>query len=88
MKKSSLGMIGSVLFIIIVVASFYSIWSKSNNPGKSSVKTVVNTYAPVDISGMKAQAVSIISEYENNSGIPIPTPTEKMGKVNPFTDPE
>ncbi len=88
MKKSSLSLIGSVFFLIVIIASFYSIWRSSSDSKQTSNKAFVSSYAPVDISGIKNQAIKIISKYQNNSGIPIPTPTDKMGRENPFNDPE
>lgn len=74
--------------MLIVAVSFYVIWGGS---AKSSVVEDFNSvqiYAPVDVSGLTANAAKLINGLENNSGVPIPAPTAKLGKTNPFSDPE
>lgn len=88
MSKSSLSTIGSVLFMLVAFVSMFYIWNQSAKVDDSEYYDSVEIYAPVDISGLKTQANTIISGYNNNSGIPIAVPLGKMGKINPFTDPE
>ncbi len=86
MKQSSLGVIGAFLFLLVSAGIFYYLYNSSVN----SVSIAPNTAAfqPVNITGLKDQVVKLSSGAENNAGLPIPVPLSKLGKSNPFNNPE
>ena len=88
MKRGTLNIIASLVFMLAVGAAYYFIWSGASKVAEGTTTTVATSYAPVDVSGIKTQAEKLIQSRENNAGIPIPTPTEKLGKPDPFADPQ
>jgi hypothetical protein len=88
MTKSTLSTLGSILFMVASLIIVFLIWNGSSKVQSVEQYSNTESYAPVDISSLKTQAVKIISGYQNNASIPIPVPVAKMGKTNPFTDPE
>ncbi len=88
MKKSTLSALLSSLFLVAVLGCFYMIWTACLPKDDQLSYSTVEIYSPVDVSGVKSQAKKLIDSYENYSNIPIPVPVGKMGKSNPFTDPE
>ena len=86
MKKTDVGIIASLLFMVLTMGAFYYSWSSENQSVSSTSSG--NMYAIIDISGIKDQAETITAGKENNAGIPIAVPTTKLGKTNPFNDPE
>jgi hypothetical protein len=83
MRKSSMGIIASLIFGLITAGAFYWLWTQANKPTPSASKA--KTYTAVEIEAVKNQASDILGSLEKNSDIPITTPTAKMGRVNPFT---
>jgi len=83
MKNISL--IASLVFIIATLGAFYWLWTMANNYEVD--KTVAENLKPVEIESVKKEATTLLSDLEKNSDIPIPVPTEKMGRENPFTNP-
>lgn len=84
MKKSTLNLIASLIFLAGVIIGFYSVWSSSAKSGTATSESFVT----LDISGVKEEAASLVAGRENNASIPLPVPTSKMGKTNPFSSPE
>lgn len=85
MKKKSMGLIASVLFMLITAGSFFWLWTLSKT-GASALSTPSADYTVVEIESVKKEAVNILSGLENTSAIPIGIPTAKMGRTNPFAD--
>lgn len=85
MKKKTLGLIASLIFALATVGGYYWLWTVSLNAEvtPSSVATT-STYAVVEIESVKKEAVDILNGLENRGNIPIPVPTEKMGRPNPY----
>ena len=88
MKRGKLNIIASLVFLLAVGIAYYFIWSGASSAAESTTVTVTTSYTPVDVSGIKTQAEQLIQSRENNAGIPIPTPIEKLGKPDPFADPQ
>lgn len=88
MKKSTIGIIASMLFMMLTIGAFYYLWSGQMSQAESANTADVAPFAVVDISGIKDEATKITTGYENNAGLPIPAPTAKLGKTNPFNAPE
>ena len=86
MKRGTLNLLASMLFLVLVGAAFFLIWRNASSNAAPIVPA--ESYIPIDISGVKAQADKIIKTRENNTPIPIPDPTGKMGKSDPFNNPE
>ena len=86
MKRGTLNLLLSLAFLFIVIGSFYFVWKSASQNAQPVI--VSTTYQTVDVSDIKNQADKLIKTRENNAGIPIPTPTEKLGKPNPFNNPE
>lgn len=84
MKKSTFNLIASLAFIAVVLVALYSLWGVASD----AQPTLTTTYSVgPDFSGIEQQATKLLSGLENNAGIPLSTPTDKMGKSNPFTSP-
>lgn len=89
MSKSSMSTIFAIIFLTLIAGGYYWAWSSVMPSSDSSAGTEISMELEVsDISGMKEQANKLISGMENNANIPLPVPTEKLGKTNPFTLPE
>ena len=88
MKRGTLNLTVSLVFLLAVVAGYYFIWSGAKSAASGTNITSVTNYTPVDVSGIKAQAEKLIQSRQNNAGMPIPTPIEKLGKPEPFSDPQ
>ena len=82
MKKSTLNFLAGFAFLFVTVGAFFYLWYQTEQ--KKTTITYTANYTPVEITGLKAQAEKIVSSFENNGGLPIPIPKEKMGKPNPF----
>jgi len=87
MKNSTVGTIGALIFMILVVGGFYYVWKTASDVASSS-GGATETYSLVDLSGMKSQAQTLTTGAENNAGLPLPVPTAKLGKTNPYSAPE
>ena len=88
MKRGTLNLIASLIFLLVMGVAYYFIWSGARSASEGAIVSVAPSYTPVDVSGVKAQAEKLIQSRENNAGIPIPTPTDKLGKPDPFADPQ
>lgn len=88
MKRGTLNLIVSLVFLLAIGAAYYFIWSGAKSAASGTTVTATTSYTPVDVSGIKVQAEKLIQSRENNAGIPIPTPTDKLGKPDPFSDPQ
>jgi hypothetical protein len=86
MKRGTLNLLGSLLFLLLVLGGYYYIWRTASLNAPPSVSQT--TYTPVDVTAIKAQSDALIKTRVNNAGIPIPNPVEKTGKANPFNNPE
>ena len=86
MKRGTINLFGSLLFMILVLGGYFYIWRTASLNAPPSVSS--ESYAPVDVTAIKGQADILIKARENNAGIPIPDPIGKLGKPNPFNGPE
>ena len=76
------------IFIIFwpVLTGFGFLWLiASAQSGKIDSTEISDKYKPVEIESIKKQAVDLLSERQNVSGMPIPVPVQKEGKENPFS---
>jgi len=86
MKRGTLNLLAGLLFFFIIIGGYYYICRTAS---LSAPPVVTSTaYAPINISDIKGQANVLIKARENNAGLPIPDPTAKLNKPNPFNDPE
>jgi hypothetical protein len=76
-------LVSGFVMMIVVLASFAWVWFKTPRPDESIYRTSANLQIP-DISGIEKRASSLLEGMTNSGGIPIPTPTEKMGREDPF----
>ncbi|TSC94331.1 MAG: hypothetical protein Athens101428_317 [Candidatus Berkelbacteria bacterium Athens1014_28] len=76
--------IGLVLSLIVVVANIWLYFSYPR-PSVDSFKSTDNLL-PVDISAVATDGKKLLEGLVNNSNIPIPEPSGKMGRSNPFAD--
>ena len=86
MKRGTLNLLGSLLFMILALGGYFYIWRTASLNAPPSVSPT--SYTPVDVTAIKTQADTLIKARQNNAGIPIPNPIEKLGKPNPFNSPE
>lgn len=72
----------SIVFAGIVIGAFYWLWTMSKDFTVQT--TVASNLKTVNVEGVKTEANSLIAGRNNSANIPIPVPSEKMGKANPF----
>ena len=88
MSKSSVNLISALIFLLLTAGGYYYIWSNSSVPSEIDAGSITTSVSDVpDISGLKQQADKLLSGLENNAGLPIPEPRQKMGSSNPFVTP-
>lgn len=85
MKMKTISLIASLIFIIVTLGAFYWLWTIAND--LKIDKAVAENLKLVEIESVKKEATTLLSDLEKNSDIPIPVPTEKMGRENPFATP-
>ncbi len=76
-------LIFSVGLLVIIIAVFAWTWFGSVHPSADTYKTSENL-TPVSLSGLETNAKTLLDGLKNNSGIPIPEPTSKEGRADPF----
>jgi len=82
MRRGTLNLLSSVIFLVIAIVAFYFVWNNIKNQNKTTSGTTYNT---VSVSSIKTQARDLVSSLENNGNLPLTVPTSKMGKDNPFS---
>jgi len=82
MRRGTLNLLSSIIFLIVVIVAFYFVWNSSKNQNQVTGSAIYNT---VNISSIKTQARDLVSSLENNGSLPLSVPTSKMGKENPFS---
>jgi flagellar basal body-associated protein FliL len=83
MNKSLAGFIAVMIFALATAGAFYWLWTTSKSEATSK-GVLDSSYSAVEIDSVKKEAVDILSTLENKAAIPIPTPTDKMGRTNPY----
>lgn len=83
MNSKSLGTIGSLVLLILTIGGFAWLWFIFKAP--IAKEADLSNLKKVEISTVKRSAEELLNNKEKNSDIPIKTPTEKMGRENPFT---
>ncbi len=79
-KTNNLGLWGSIIFVLIVLLGFGSLWYFSRN-----AKGVATNTANVDVVQTEAKAEKILTGRDNLSGMPVAAPaSDSVGKTNPF----
>ncbi|MFA5158209.1 MAG: hypothetical protein WC451_03455 [Patescibacteria group bacterium] len=73
----------SLVLSILVVTLFLWIWFSGKRPSVDSYRSSEDL-APVNVVGLESQAEKLLEGLKNNSGIPIPEPTAKEGRTDPF----
>ena len=75
--------IASLVLLILVVGAFVWLWFGCQWPSAEIYKSAANL-EPISVAGVESQAKTLLEGLKNNSGIPIPLPADKMGRVDPF----
>lgn len=78
-------LIFSLALMVVIVAAFAWIWFGWSRPSVDSYKTTEDL-SPVSVTGLETQAQKLLDGLKNNSGIPIPEPTTKEGRADPFAN--
>ena len=90
MNKRSIGLIISLVFALATAGGFYWLWTTSKTDASTTSTTTTSatstSYTIVEIESVKKEAVDILTGLENKASIPIPVPTDKMGRANPFVN--
>ncbi|MCX6810199.1 MAG: hypothetical protein NTY30_00460 [Candidatus Berkelbacteria bacterium] len=73
----------SLALLVLIIAVFSWIWFGATRPEVSAYKSK-EKLTPISVAGLESQAKKILDSLKNNSGIPIPEPTAKEGRVDPF----
>ena len=76
-------MVVAVILLLGTVAVFAWLWFRYRRPDYTQYQSK-DDLAPVDVSGVESKAKTLLEGLKNNGGIPIPTPSGKMGRVDPF----
>lgn len=87
MRRSTLNALTGILFLVLTVVFIFLTWNSAKIQNSSQTESNILERA-ADISSLKTQAEKLVSEKENNAGLPIPVPTEKLNKTNPFASAE
>lgn len=85
MSTKLIGLITSIVFLIGTIGGFFWLWNTSKNITAPSA--VAADLQPIEIESVKQEATDLLSGLSRNSDIPIGTPTDKMGRTNPFQQP-
>jgi len=72
-----------LLLLILVAGAFLWLWFGYPRPDPEIYKSTTNL-EPVDVSKVQSQGKTLLEGLKNNSGIPIPEPTGKEGRADPF----
>jgi hypothetical protein len=75
----------SLTIMLAIVVSFFWLWFGYKRPTAESFKSLEDL-TPVSLSNLESRATTLLSGLKNNSGIPIPEPTSKEGRTDPFAD--
>jgi len=73
----------SLVLLVLVVAAFVWLWFGFQRPSAEIYKSAENL-EPVTIIGVESRAKTLLEGLKNNAGIPIPEPTGKEGRTDPF----
>ncbi|OIN88822.1 hypothetical protein CO019_01100 [Candidatus Berkelbacteria bacterium CG_4_9_14_0_2_um_filter_42_30] len=73
----------SLVLLVFVVAAFVWLWFGSQRPSAEIYKSAENL-EPVTITGVESRAKTLLEGLKNNAAIPIPEPTGKEGRTDPF----
>lgn len=76
------GVVGWIILTLTILAVIW-LWFLTPKPEVDLYRTK-DDLTPVSISGLETKAKKAIEGLKNNSGIPIPEPTGKMGRPDPF----
>lgn len=85
MKKTSMGLIAALIFALGTAGGFYWLWTTSQTQASTTIASSTD-YTVVEIESVKKEATTILAGLENKASIPISTPTQKMGRTNPFVN--
>ena len=83
MNTSKFVSIFSTFFLILTIVCFTYLFIQVRTKAPDA-REVNDKYKTVEIESIKNDALNLLSERQNVSGIPIPQPIQKMGKSNPF----
>ncbi|MCL5410322.1 MAG: hypothetical protein M1324_00500 [Patescibacteria group bacterium] len=83
MNTKTISVVASIVFAVLVVGGFFALWTMSKSYPQNL--PVSDDLKPIEIDSVKKDAENVLSNLEKNSDIPIPVPTNKMGKENPFS---
>lgn len=82
MNMRIINLVLSVIFATTTIAMFYWLWTLTGTV--STEFAVAENLKPIEIESIKKEANTLLEGLSKVSDMPIPTPTEKMGKTNPF----
>jgi len=82
LSDKAMMIVGAIILLVTIVA-FVWLWFGYQRPDWQQFQSSDNLI-PVDVSGVDSKAKTLLDGLKNNSGIPIPTPSGKMGRVDPF----
>jgi len=83
MNTKLVSLIASVVFAILMAGGFFVVWTMSKSYPQT--QPVPDDLKAIEIDSVKKDAENILNGLEKVSDIPIPVPTGKMGKGNPFS---
>lgn len=75
--------VSGYILLIIIIAAFVWSWFGTPRPDENVYRSTANLTIP-DLSGVEKRASSLLEGLNNNSGMPISAPADKMGREDPF----
>jgi len=82
-SERSMTVVGLVL-LILATGAFVWLWFGFQRPNSEMYQSTTNL-EPISVAGVESQAKTLLEGLKNNAGIPIPLPTGKMGRSDPFS---
>lgn len=73
----------SIALSALVLALFAWAWFSVEQPPVDNFRSSEDL-SLVNVAGLESQAAKLLEGLKNNSGIPIPAPTAKEGRADPF----
>jgi len=83
MNAKTVGTVASIVFTVLVVGGYFVLWTMSQSYPQDS--PVADNLNPIEIDSVKQDAENVLNGLQKVSDIPIPVPTNKLGKDNPFS---
>lgn len=83
MNTKTIGVVASIIFAVLVVGGYFVLWTMAQSYPQDL--PVADNLNPIEIDSVKKDAENVLNGLQKVSDMPIPVPTNKLGKENPFS---